>query len=179
MDVWNEKTKARAYAYIEIKKPKIEVTRTNHDIGSYSNLKFPSFFSSETGNSYFIQDAKENSSDIDFVFFKGKKNKYTIASPNDNATGTVYNNTKGLGTWQNLNQTKFTRTNITTEEFATITAETIKEKSKHHTESKITQLHSGEVIAFTTQSGKTGILKITYEEGSTTAIVVVKTISKI
>lgn len=176
--VFNKKTTYTKNAYISVNRPKYKITETSHVLGSYNNLNAPSFFSAQTGKSYFIDSAKMNSSEVDFVYFKGVKNGITLASPIDNTAASVYHNSKGLKSWSTQNSTKFVLTNISENQFDNITAKDIENEASKASNTKVTNITSGSVIAFVNASGQKGLIKVSKHSNSSKVSVLVKLLSK-
>jgi hypothetical protein len=127
-----------------------------------------SSFASITGVVYQMNDAKTNSTLIDFLYYYGANNLATLAAPDDADAATVFNNVNnGLSTWSTRNSTRFNITSLTAANFDAITDDLL--LISHATGAADTdenQLAVGNVIAFVTDADKTGgskmgLIKIT------------------
>jgi hypothetical protein len=121
-----------------------------------------SSFASIDGTVYNLTNAKANANKVDWLYYYGATDLATIAAPNDPNAKSVYNNaTNGLQTWAKLNATKF---KLITDavDFNAITddAVIVAQTASGVTETRITALQADKLIAFITDSGKKGILKV-------------------
>jgi len=122
-----------------------------------------SFFASLDGTVYSLTDAKLNADKVDFLYFYSNLHTATIAAPDDDIAGIVYSDpSSGLQTWSVLNATRFTTTSLTATDFDNILNDlAIIAVAQNAGETKINNLNFGDVIAFMTDSGKMGLIKVT------------------
>lgn len=121
-----------------------------------------SSFASVNGEVYSLADAKTNAVKIDWLYFYGATNMATLASPKDNDAASVFNDpTNGLATWSVRNNTLFKKVsdainwdNITNDEV--IVAQT----ASGVTETKVNTLAANNILAFITESGKKGLIRV-------------------
>jgi hypothetical protein len=121
-----------------------------------------SSFASITGDVYQMDDAKTNSTLIDFLYFYGAINHATIAAPDDATAATVFNNVNnGLSTWSTKNSTRFKTTSLTAENFDAIADDLLLvSNATGASDSYKNELAVGDVIAFVTDADKTGGAKM-------------------
>ena len=139
-----------------------------------------SSFASITGFVYQMDDAKTNSTLIDFLYYYGASNLATLAAPDDAAAATVFNNVNnGLSTWSTRNSTKFKSTSLTAANFDAITDDLLLvSNATGAADSYKKELAAGNVIAFVTDADKTGgskmgLIKITsFTTGATGSMVI-------
>lgn len=130
-------------------------------LGAQANANGSSFASVD-GTVYKLADAKANANKVDWLYYYGASDFATIAAPNDAHAAEVYNNaTNGLQTWAKLNATKFKLItdaidfNAITNDL-TLLAQTLTGVDQ----TRIPNLKAGDLLAFITDSGKSGILKV-------------------
>jgi hypothetical protein len=121
-----------------------------------------SSFASITGEVYQMDDAKANSTLIDFLYYYGANNRATLAAPDDATAATVFNNaSNGLNTWSTKNSTRFKTTSLTAGEFDAITDDLlITSNATGAADSYEKTLAIGNVIAFVTDADKSGGAKM-------------------
>jgi hypothetical protein len=130
-------------------------------LGSYEST-IGSSFASIDGTVYTLQNAKNNQSKIDWLYFYGVSLLATIAAPDDGGAASVYNNaTYGLQTWSTKNKTRFRKVTSAIN-WESITDDTIilQETASGVDQTRITELTAGNVLAFTAASGKKGMIKV-------------------
>ena len=132
-------------------------------LGSYQNSN-PGFYATTTGTRYFRNTAVNNQAAIDFVYFYGATNEATLAAPNDPDANSISD--LKLNTWSTKNATVFKTTLLTAGAFDAITNSgdiTTAYNSGTDTTptSRANMLAVGDVIAFKTQAGKMGLIKVT------------------
>ena len=147
--------------------------------GSANNPN-PSFFATSTGTRYYRNTAPQNASKIDFVYFHGATNAATIAAPNDDSFGTGANQISSLNvhTWSKRNATTFKETALTASAFDAITTDagiTTNYAAGTNTNptSRATTLADGDVIAFKTEAGKQGLIKVIHVDGTTNGTITI------
>ena len=130
-----------------------------------------SFFGSATGTVYTQTNAKANASAIDFLYFHASNDGPTIAAPNDANAATMYSNPNtGLQTWSVRNATLLYTSTKTATDFDAITDDAaIIAANTGTSATRMIQLTTGKVFAFTTVAGKKGLVKVTNITGSSTA----------
>ena len=128
-------------------------------LGSYDNLTHGSSFATIDGMVYKIADATLNQAKIDFLYWYGVSTSATLASPADNATPTVY---PAVGGWTTRNDTRFTETTVTADEFDQITNDApIIAAATGASLTKIGNLSVDDVIGVMAADGRYALIKIT------------------
>lgn len=147
-------------------------------LGAQSNLSKGSYYASSTNTVYLQNDAKNNSSLIDMIYFYGTDNKATLAAPNDVTVGGTPGNLTLATILPTKNATTFKTTSISTSAFDAIKNDAALTALTGITETKAPQLLVDHVIAFKTEAGKIGLIKVTNlvtgEAGSMTITVKVQ-----
>jgi len=134
---------------------------TQKVLGSYESATGSSFASVD-GTIYNLADAKTNADKIDWLYFYGATNEATLAAPDDADAANVFNDvTNGLQTWSKLNMTRFKKV-VTAINWDDIVDDSIilQETAEGVIETKINKLAVGDMLAFITEGGKHGMLKI-------------------
>ena len=141
--------------------------------GSFNNPN-PSFFATSTGTRFYRNTAPANASKIDFVYFYGATNQATIAAPNDNSFGTGAGqiSTLGVQNWTKRNATTFKETALSATAFDAISTDAqivaaYSGGTNTTVTSRATMLTAGKVLAFKTEAGKQGLIKVTSITGTT------------
>ena len=121
-----------------------------------------SSFASIDGTVYKIADAKANAAKIDWLYFYGATNLATLASPNDAAAASVFNDpTNGLATWSVRNNTLFKKVTGPVDWNGIVNDSLIMiETASGVTNSKINSLVVNNYLSFITASGKKGMIKV-------------------
>jgi hypothetical protein len=145
---------------VVIKEPPVTgvevMKKSNIEMGSF-NDPIGSFFNTADTTIYTLALAKENQEKVDFLFFKGASNQNAIAAPSDSAANTVYN----LQDWTIKNETQFTLTEMTPEEFIAIgDLHVFPEFDTVNASSNINQLEVGNILMFKTVADKLGYIHI-------------------
>lgn len=156
------------------------------ELGAQSNATIPYKFVGLANNfaTYtpgLTGTAKENSSDIDFVYYYGTTDKNAFAAPsNANGAKIIWNSE--INMWGVQNKTKFLVSTVTSTEFDNIKNTTKVDDTfaaidfTTGTTDKITSLTVGAVYAFQTAAGVKGLAKFTAisadEMGSTKVILI-------
>ncbi|HER07807.1 MAG TPA: hypothetical protein ENO20_02750 [Bacteroides sp.] len=125
-------------------------------LGSHQSATGSSFASSN-GEVYNLVDAKANAALIDFMYFYGVTNLATLAAPDDEDITSVFFNENGPETWSTRNSTRFTETTLTVAQFDGAEDDLlIVENAEGASLTKVNEIESNQVIAFTTDEDKTG-----------------------
>ncbi|MCX7863394.1 MAG: hypothetical protein N2449_10415 [Bacteroidales bacterium] len=119
----------------------------NHTTGSS--------FASSNGNVYTLSQAAQNSALIDFMYYYGATNLATLAAPGDAQTSAVYS---AVSNWQTKNNTKFVKN--PTINFDNLSATTDISGVTFGSDTKANQLAANNIIAFKTDAGKIGFIKV-------------------
>ncbi len=130
-------------------------------LGAQSNTTGSSFASSN-GTVYTLDQAKINSNLIDWVYFYGATNLACLASPADPDAQSVFNSdVNGISTWAVKNNTVFKKVtdNIV---WSNVTDDSIilAETATGVDQTKIPQLAVGDILAFITVAGKSGLIRV-------------------
>jgi len=125
-------------------------------LGSWSSITGSSF-ASITGEVYQIDEAKANSTLIDFLYYYGASNLATLAAPDDADAADVFTGNSGVATWTTRNSTKFKATSLTAAEFDAVADDLlIVSNATGAAASTEHPLEVGDVVAFITDADKTG-----------------------
>jgi hypothetical protein len=127
-------------------------------LGSLYNNTTGSFYSTSNGLVYNVNTAATNSSLIDLIYYYSGGNFATIGAADDSNINTAYPSTVN---WSTKNKTRFTTTSITENEFDAIKNDATIDAISSISDSKVIGLAVGNVIAFKTEAGKKGLVKIT------------------
>jgi len=142
-----------------------DITTYNNKILGAQNSNTGSIFASFDGTIYMLEDAKENATNIDFMYFYEAPNHATLAAPDDTDAALIFNNPQyGLETWAMLNSTRFKLTTLSAGDFNMITSLTqliaVAVIPTAPDQSKINNLSTGQVLAFETWDEKYGLIRI-------------------
>lgn len=134
---------------------------TNTILGSWNNSNIGSSFASSTGAVYKLIDAKPNAALIDWLYYYGVTNLATIAAPNDADAATVFIGANGLNTWSHRNATTFKKVTDPIDWNIIVNDSLILiETQTGVTATDITSVQVNDVLAFITEAGKKGLLKV-------------------
>lgn len=139
---------------------------TQKILGSYNNATIGSSFASADGTVYMMADARTNSSKVDWLYFYGATNLATLAAPDDAVAATIFNGTNGLQTWTTKNATRFRLVSEGAVWDNILTAADIAAIATNTTESKVSDLSVGNIVAFKTADNKLGLIKVTEITGT-------------
>ncbi len=123
-------------------------------LGAQNNTQGSSFASS-TGTVYTLAQAAQNSHLVDFMYYYGATNQATLAAPGDAQTAQVYSQ---VSNWTTKNNTKFVKN--PTINFDNLSATTDISGVTFGSETKANQLAANNIIAFKTDAGKIGFIKV-------------------
>jgi len=139
---------------------------TQKILGSHQSATGSSF-ASITGTVYNMTDAKTHADEVDFLYYYGTNNAATIAAPDDADAATVFDNPAvGLQTWSVLNSTRFATTNMTPTDFDGILNDlAIVAAAQTADKTTVINLDVNDVIAFKTDAGKMGLIKVVSIDG--------------
>lgn len=151
----------------------------NVQLGAQNSSEYGSFFSTESGMVYTIQDAFNNQKIIDLLYYYDdfdKLEENIIASPGANLIG-VYSGTYDVNNWETKNTTRFSREklNVTIEEFETAANDSILIANSFAFESggrKTKFLESGDIYSFV-RGYKTGMFKVVSTSGTRSGNIIV------
>jgi len=146
-------------------------THSQKILGSYDNAAGSSFASAD-GIVYSLADAKTNSAKVDWMYYYGNSNDATLAAPSDASVATVFTDaTNGPAKWGVRNSTKLGKvtlpSGVTFDNIANDTE--IIPLATGITDTKVTKLTVGQIVAFKTAAGKMGIIKVEAITGTTGA----------
>jgi hypothetical protein len=129
-------------------------------LGSYASPTGSSFASID-GTIYTIDQAFQNQSKIDWLYYYGDTDHATLAAPDDPHAAIVYSGASGLGHWTIKNATKF---KLVTDpiNWSSITNDSIilAETATGVTNSRIIDLSQAKILSFITASGKKGMIQV-------------------
>jgi hypothetical protein len=140
--------------------PRVPVKKNSDlELGSVNDT-LGSFYSTSHEQVYKIEEAAENQEKVDFIFWKDPRVKdNTITSPDNNLVGSV--NYLGIHNWTVKNETRFIKTEMTTEEFEAIEDKYLfPEFDLEAAADIISNLEAGNILFFKTQEGKHGYIRI-------------------
>lgn len=131
-------------------------------MGAQENTEHGSFLSLTDGMVYEKAEADANQELIDLIYFYGKNDR-TLASPALNSEAEIL----GVDTWDTHNDTPVAITELTETQFDAAQNDSllIATYNPADARSKAKQVTTGTIIAFKTQYGKTGLIKVSNAEG--------------
>lgn len=134
-----------------------------------------SSFASINGNVYGGQEAKDNATIIDWLYFYGATNLATIAAPDDPDAADIFTNaTYGLQTWSVLNPTRFKKITETVDWAAIADDATIVSLTASGVDlTKANNLAVDDVIGFVSSTGKKGLIKVDDISGTTNGTITI------
>ncbi|MBN1413639.1 MAG: hypothetical protein JW973_00955 [Bacteroidales bacterium] len=120
---------------------------------------YGSCLDANTGTVYKISgdQAKNNATLIDILYYYGSTNQATLAAPNDPTVNGVSQDFDWTSTWSVQNATKFGTSSL---DYSTVTPTQVNAISGLSA-TKLTSLSVGSVVEFQTADNKKGILKVT------------------
>jgi len=125
----------------------------------------PSCLDLHTGDTYHISDneAADNSSVIDLLYYYGSSNNATFAAPDDATVngGSGDFNWTGGDEWSTTNSTKFGVSSVTAAEFDAMEDDLVIQDISGLSASKLTNLSVDDVLSFEAADGKKGLIKVT------------------
>jgi hypothetical protein len=171
--VWDKNDKSSTISFTVTTTPATSNITTYEDkILGAQDSNTGSSFASADGTVYMLADAKENSAEIDFMYFYGQNNLATLAAPDDSDAALVFNNVQnGLQTWDVLNDTRFKETTLSSADFNAINSSTqlvtVATLPTAPDQTKINNLAVGKVLAFETVDELYGLIRIDKINGTT------------
>ncbi len=147
----------------------ITTTPVNGEINTYNMMVMGAqgnangnAFASFNGTLYSLADAKANANKVDWLYYNDATDFASIASPADAHAAAIFNNaTNGLQTWVVKNATRFKLiTDAVDFDAITNDAPILVQTASGVTETRIPSLSAGKLIAFITQAGKSGIIRV-------------------
>lgn len=121
-----------------------------------------SSFASIDGTVYSLAQAMANQVKIDWMYYSGATDLSSLAAPDDAHAALIFTNaTNGLQNWTTKNATRFKLVTGTIS-WDAITDDNVivQQTATGVTESRLTALAAGNYLAFTTASGKKGMIKV-------------------
>lgn len=149
-------------------------TYTTIMMGGQSNVGVGSFYSTGEDLVYLANSAVNNQEKIDFVFFYGTTNQYSIGAPNDDQVAIAHSGT-GVPDWTIKNATKFSTDALANLNWTDVTDDgLIISNASNLTVSLANELLNGQIYAFETAStssnaGKMGLFKVIQTTGTSGA----------
>lgn len=138
-------------------------TYTSTILGSYQNFTVGSSFASSNGTVYSMINAKANDTLIDWLYYYGDVNHATIAAPDDSvADNVIFIGADGPSTWSHRNATVFNKVSLPID-WNLIQNDSIILIGTQSgvTATNVTSLAVNDVVAFITELGKKGLMKVT------------------
>ena len=134
---------------------------TERLLGSWNNPTGSSF-ASINGNVYTLDEAFDNQSLIDYMYWWGQSTSATIGAPDDANAALVFNTgAYALANWTTKNSTRFKTTTVTSAAFDAITyASEIVDIATGADQTRIGTLANDQVIAFITVTNKHGLIRV-------------------
>ena len=164
-------------------KPKAVEQPGDYDIskatlmGAQKNTVYGSFFSVDLGEVFMLNAANTNSGKVDLVYYYGTKNFASIGAPLDTDVQTVF---PTIANWSKRNDTRFFKVESDIN-FTSINDVKYNEAIESVKESNLkaaTNISVGDVVAYKTEGGKTGLFKVekldTNNTGTITILLAVK-----
>jgi hypothetical protein len=143
-------------------------------MGGLNNTEYGSFLDAEEGDVYLLGAASSNPDIIDMVYYYGATNNATLCAPNDPTVNGGSGNFDVCSNWTQKNATDFGTTSITGSEFDDIDNDSEIVGLTGLSESKMTGLLVGNVVAFETVGGKKGLVKVTALENSNSGTITIQ-----
>jgi hypothetical protein len=147
----------------------ITISGSSADLNSYTMVMLPaptadkaskSFFSTQNGNTYSYNDVVNTSSSvsplIDFGYYY--TSKAILAAPSN--AGWTTDIKYAMSTWSKLNNTKFKTTSLTQADFNAANSSAIDAAASGASATSISSVSKGQVIAFTTEGNKNGLIYV-------------------
>jgi hypothetical protein len=143
------------------------ITNNSVVLGAQDNPSLGSFYSTQTNEIYLQGDAFNNQSIIDILYYYDATDLSVIASPGAQNIDDYFTGTSGIDNWTTLNETRYTKTDITVVEFDAISDDSIILNAFDADDSnrKAKNLAVGDVYAFRTENGKKGLFKVIAIDG--------------
>jgi hypothetical protein len=91
-------------------------TFTEITLGAQDNQEYGCFYSFATGQNYSLEEAFNNQSIIDILYYYDIYES-TLSSPNENDAKVVFTGTSGLENWTTLNEARYHITNLNYSDF--------------------------------------------------------------
>jgi len=163
--VWDKGDKSSTISFTITTTPAASNITTYMDkvLGAQESTTGSSFASSD-GSVYTIADAKENSAEIDWMYFYGATNLATLAAPDDSDAALVFHGEpNGLENWDTKNATRFKMTTLNGADFNAINSSiqlVAAATNPDPAETKINNLVPGQVLAFKTWDELYGLIRI-------------------
>lgn len=164
--VWDKGDQSSTISFTVTTEPAAPNITTYEDkiLGSYASATGSSFASVD-GTVYSLADAINNAEAIDFMYFYGNTNLATLAAPDDDAAGDVFDSEpNGLQNWSVLNATRFKETTLNSAAFDAIASSSqlvpVCILPTPPDQSKINNLAVGDVLAFETADEHYGLIRI-------------------
>ncbi len=129
-------------------------------MGAQGNATYGSFLDADEGDVYLIAQAEAHSELIDVVYYYGSTNLATLTAPDDVTVNGGAGNLSLCVDFTTKNETRFTSSSLTAAEFDDIDSGAEIASLSGFSESKITDLAVDDVIAFETEGGKKGLIKV-------------------
>jgi hypothetical protein len=132
-----------------------------------------SSFATESGDIYTLEEAKNNSDKVDFLYYYLDPDNATLAAPDNTTAISIFTGTYGLNTWDNLNATRFESSTLSSADFNAIQSSSALvaacTPSTPATLSKMNNLTAGKVISFQTHDNLFGLIRIDAINGENNA----------
>jgi hypothetical protein len=131
-------------------------------LGSYDSPTGSSFASID-GTVYTMAEAFANQAKVDFLYWWGGTTDATLGAPDDANANLVFTGANGLPNWTTKkNATRFKATTLTVAEFDAITdGNVLATNAAGSDQTRAGELVIDDVVAFITESGKHGLVKVT------------------
>ena len=145
-------------------------------MGAHKNTAYGSFYSVDMGEVFMLGAANTNQGKIDFAYFYGAQNEATIGAPDNADVQTMFPSVKN---WSTKNDTKFYLVSATSLDFASVDVPWFDaEIEKATTNTAANKLVRGNVIAYKTKSGKTGMFEVESLSTGSTGTITIKLVTK-
>lgn len=148
------------------------ITLPGVKLGAQNNAETGCFYSFESNQGYFLEEAFQQQQIMDLSFYYGE-DELTIASPGANIEAGIFQEAIAPANWDIRNTTRFIKTSLTTEQFNTIANDSTmialyldadgKRKAKN--------LKTDDIYVFKTQQSILGLFRVVEIAGTTEAIV--------
>ena len=147
-------------------------------MGAHKGTTYGSFYSVDLGEVFMLNAANANSAKIDFAYFYGASNLATIATPINSITQTMF---PTVANWTTRNDTRFHVASTSSVNFENMDEAWYDAQIELVKESDLTmanQLAVGNVIAYKTAGGKTGLFEVENLSTGVTGTITIKLVTK-
>jgi hypothetical protein len=145
-------------------------TFINLVVGGGSSIGYY-FITAQNGHLYKISEGNANQASIDLIYYWSAADAETICSPDDAIINTI--TSFGVNNWTTKNQTRFKSTTLTLTDFQNVTTKNeLINAANGANQSEVDNLHAGDVKAFVTHTGKSGLFYVVSRDLASSSITI-------